>query len=155
MRRFKGYMTLEASLIVPMIICVLTLLIYFSFYLYGRCVLSQDSYILAFRASIAREGVGGEDPAGYVASKAPDQAGRKYFGSSFPSFETQVSGKEITVTGHSYAKHSAMGGYFLKPRSGWEYEESGSAKRFEYVKHIRRLTRLRDIGNEIVDYIGE
>ena len=82
-------MTLEAALIVPMIICVFALLIYFSFYLYGRCVISQDSYILAFRASTAR--FGGDDPGGYVASKAASQAGRKYFGSSFPSFETQVS----------------------------------------------------------------
>ncbi len=48
-----------------------------------------------------------------------------------------------------------MGRYFLKPQSGWEYEAAGRAERFEYVKHIRRLTRLRDIGKEIMDNIGE
>ena len=47
-------MTLEAALIVPMVICVFSLLIYFSYYLYGRCILSQDAYILAFRASVEK-----------------------------------------------------------------------------------------------------
>jgi hypothetical protein len=147
-------MTLEASFIVPMIICVFALLIYFSYYLYGRCVLSQDSYILAFRASIADEEVYGS-AADYVSSKASLVAGKKYFGSSFPGFETTADGKKIRVHGHSEAKHSAMGRYFLKPQSGWEYEAAGRAERFEYVKHIRRLTRLRDIGKEIMDNIGE
>jgi hypothetical protein len=148
-------MTLEASFIIPMVICVFALLIYFSLYLYGRCMLSQDSYILAFRASVADERNGGDDPAGYVNNKASLVAGRKYFGSSFPRFETGVSGKEIRVHGYASARHSAMGRYFLKPQSGWEYEAAGKAKRFEYVKHIRRATRVRDIGQEILDYIGE
>ena len=147
-------MTLEASLIVPMIICVFALLIYFSYYLYGRCILSQDSYILAFRASVADGEVYG-DPAGFVSDKVSLVAGKKYFGSSFPEFETTTQGKEIRVHGHSEAKHSAMGRYFLKPQSGWEYEAAGKARRFEYTGHIRRFTRLRDIGKEIMDYIGE
>ena len=58
-------MTLEASFIVPMIICVFALLIYFSYYLYGRCILSQDAYILAFRASVADEEIYGS-PESYV-----------------------------------------------------------------------------------------
>ena len=147
-------MSLEASLITPMIICVFALLIYFSFYLYGRCILSQDSYILAFRASVADTEVYA-DPVQYVSSKAPEVAGKKYFGSSFPRFETSVNGKVVRVHGYSEARHSAMGRYFLKPQSGWEYEAAGRAKRFEYVKHIRRLTRIRDIGKEALDYLGD
>ena len=138
-----------------MIICIFALLIYFSYYLYGRCMLSQDCYILAFRASVADTEVYGENPVGYVCSKASTVAGKKYFGSSFPRFETSVSGKVVRVHGFSEAKHSAMGRYFLKPRAGWEYEAAGRAKRFEYVKHIRKLTRIRDIGKEILDNIGE
>ena len=147
-------MTVEAAFIVPMIICVFALLIYFSYYLYGRCILSQDAYILAFRASSADEEIY-KSPAEYVKSKAPVVAGKKYFGSSFPVFETSVHGKEVKVRGRAGARHSAMGGYFLKPRDSWEYEAAGRAKRFEYSKHIRKLTRLRDLGKEILDYIGD
>ena len=147
-------MTLEAAFIVPMIICVFALLIYFSYYLYGRCVLSQDSYILAFRASIADEEISGS-PADFVSSRASLVAGKKYFGSSFPIFETTTEGKSIRVHGRSEAKHAAMGRYFLKPGSGWEYEAAGRARKFEYVAHIRKLTRLRDLGKEIMDQIGD
>ena len=154
MRRFKGYMTLEAALIVPMVICVFSLLIYFSYYLYGRCVLSQDAYILAFRASVEKSGQWKDDPVGYVNQKAAGKAGSKYFGSSFPRFEASASGKEIRVRGYSTARHSAMGRYFLKPRGSWDYEAAGVAKRREYTKHIRRATRLRDLGKEILN-LGE
>ncbi len=154
MRRFKGYMTLEASLIIPMVICVFALLIYFSFYLYGRCTLSQDAYVLAFRASVEKSKEWKDDPAGYVDQKAAKQAGSKYFGSSFPRFDTNTQGKEIWVKGRSKARHAAMGRYFLKPRGSWEYEAEGIAKRRNYPGHIRMATRLKDLGKEILN-LGE
>ncbi len=142
-------MTLEASLLMPMVICVMALIIYFSFYLYGRCVISQDAYILAFRASLAWDD--DTSPAEYVEEHSGAIAGKKYFGSSFPEFETAISGKEIMVEGGSEAKHSAMGRYFLKPSEGWDFARGGQAKKRRYAEHIRSLTRLRDIGKEITD----
>ncbi len=142
-------MTLEASLIVPMAVCVLMLLIYFSYYLYGRCMISQDSYILAFRASISRE-----EANGFVQGKACEVTGNKYFGSERPRFTVTTNGDEITVFGKSSVLHNAMGRYFLKPQTGWEYEGSGRAKKREYVKHIRKLKRLKDIGQELTG-LGE
>ena len=76
-------MTLEAALIVPMVICVITLLILFSYYLYGRCILSQDSYILAFRASVDADRYG-SNPESTVLSKRDRVFGKKYFGSTKP-----------------------------------------------------------------------
>ena len=147
-------MTLEASFIVPMVICVFALLIYFSYYLYGRCILSQDAYILAFRAGVADEEIYGS-PENYVYEKSSQVVGKKYFGSTNPTFEAASSGKEIRVHGYSKARHSAMGRYFLKPQSGWEYEAAGRAKRFDYAEHIRKFTRLRDLGKEILETIGD
>ncbi len=147
-------MTLEAALIVPMVICVFSLLIYFSYYLYGRCILSQDAYILAFRASVEKTAQWKDDPAGYVAHKAALVTGSKYFGSSSPVFAAEVSGKKIRVKGQAMAHHSAMGRYFLKPSGSWEYEAAGAAKRRDYAGHIRTATRLRDLGKEILN-LGE
>ncbi len=144
-------MTLEASLVMPMVICVLALLVYFSYYLYGRCVTSQDAYLLAFRAGLAWDDTA---PASYVSEHEGEVAGRKYFGSSFPWFQTTVSGKEITVKGGAETRHSAMGRYFLMPREGWEYSAKGQAKKRRYSEHIRRVKRLTDIGKEILD-LGE
>lgn len=137
-----------------MVICVFALLIFFSYYLYGRCMLSQDTYILAFRASSAASGRWRDDPSGYVEEKSSEKAGNKYFGSNPPTFDASVSGKEVTVHGKSEARHSAMGRFFLKPEGSWEYEATGVAKRREYVRHIRKATRLRDLGKEILN-LGE
>ncbi len=144
-------MTIEASLIIPMVLCVFVLLIYFSYYLYGRCMLSQDSYILAFRATRSRSFGFGDDMASFVSSKADEKAGKKYFGSSRPFFEPEISGKKITVKGGAEVRHRAMKRYFLMPESGFEYAALGKAKRWEYAEHIRKLTRIKDIGSEIID----
>ena len=122
-------MTLEAALVIPMVICVITLIILFTYYLYGRCVLSQDAYILAFRASVDKDRY----------DAAPE--------STKPQFHvtTGASGKEIKVEADARIRAGAMGDYFLKPRSGWEFKAGQKAKCLEQVKHIRRMTRLKDI----------
>ncbi len=138
MRKFKGYMTLEASLIVPMVICVFVLLMYFTYYLYGRCVMSQDSYIIAFRNS-QKEGM------------EVNINMKKYFGSTKPEFTVEKKGKEVFVRGYSNVRSRAMGKYFLKPRSGWDYMAAGNAKDLECVKHIRRIKRIKDIGESLIN----
>ncbi|RKM54991.1 hypothetical protein D6853_12225 [Butyrivibrio sp. X503] len=139
-------MTLEASLVVPMIICVFALLIYFSYYLYGRCVLSQDTYILAFRASISSE-----DAGSVVSEKEDGVLGRKYFGSGKPVISVSTSGKDIRVSGKSYVRSRAMGSYFLKPRSDWNYETAGKARKLKQIDHIRMVKRVKDIGENLLN----
>ncbi len=50
-KKWKGYMTVEASFIVPIVLILLVLIVRSSFLLYDRCVISQDSYLLVFRGS--------------------------------------------------------------------------------------------------------
>ena len=154
MKRYKGYMTLEASLLMPMVICILSLLIYFTYYLYGRCIISEDSYILAFRATISDKGGSPYDPEGYVFEKASDVAGKKYFGSEKPQFVPETNGKDVRVVGKSGTRHRAMGRYFLKPSGSWGFEAAGRATKRQYTRHIRILTRLSDLGRELTD-LGE
>jgi len=49
-KEIKGYLTLEAVYLVPIILLLYVLVIVGGFYLYDRCVISQDCYLLAFRA---------------------------------------------------------------------------------------------------------
>lgn len=144
-------MTLEASLIIPMVICVFVLLIYFSYYLYGRCMLSQDAYILAFRATRADEKQY-KSMSSYVGNRADEKVGKKYFGSTRPSFKPQTSGKTITVNASAQVRHGAMHRYFLMRKKKWGYKAAGRAKKLEYARHIRRFTRIKDIGKEILDF---
>ena len=135
----------------PMVICTLLLLIYFTYYLYGRCILSQDCYILAFRAVTTKDREFCDNPAGYVADRNSEQIKNKYFGSERPRFETNVFGKEVTVKGRASVINRAMGRYFLKPREGWDYIVAGKAKDLECIKHMRTVKRIKDIGEKVVE----
>lgn len=55
-REKDGYMTLEASFIMPITIVLITALMYLAFYLYTVAFLNQAAYVAAFRASLIDEG---------------------------------------------------------------------------------------------------
>jgi hypothetical protein len=72
-------MTIEASLIIPLVIGSFLLLIFTAFYLYNKCVLTVDTYIKCYRASIFtywEEGYG-EVSYGVLANREASEA-RKY-----------------------------------------------------------------------------
>ena len=50
-KKLKGYMTAEASFVMPIVIFLYLLIILCGFFLYNRCVMSQNDYLLAFRGS--------------------------------------------------------------------------------------------------------
>ena len=139
-------MTLEAAFVVPTVIFVFAALIYFSFFLYTRCVLAQDCYILAFRAASATDSAFKDDPGGYVMNKSSKVAGDKYYGSNKPFFRAIVRGKEIEVSGKTEVRHSVVNNAFRNLGSGWELDMSQKAKKRECVKHIRTIKRVKDIG---------
>lgn len=49
-KKIKGYFTVEAVYLIPIVLLLYVLIILGGFYLYDRCVMSQDCYLLAFRA---------------------------------------------------------------------------------------------------------
>ena len=49
-----GYMTAEAAMIVPAVFALIIMLLYLMFFLYDRCVMTQDLYMAAYRVSIQR-----------------------------------------------------------------------------------------------------
>lgn len=51
MKYKKAYLTVEASYLIPMVIFLIVLIIYFSFYCFDRSVSIQNGYIAALRAS--------------------------------------------------------------------------------------------------------
>lgn len=55
-REKDGYMTLEASFIMPVTVILITAIMYLAFYLYTVAFLNQAAYIAAFRASLCDEG---------------------------------------------------------------------------------------------------
>lgn len=49
-RKWKGYFTVEASLIMPVVLFLYLLIILAALFLYCRCAISQDNFLLGMRA---------------------------------------------------------------------------------------------------------
>ena len=50
-KNLKGYLTVEASFVMPLVIFLYLLIILCGFLLYNRCIISQNDYLVAFRGS--------------------------------------------------------------------------------------------------------
>jgi len=147
-KRIGAYNTVEAAFVIPMALGVMIFIIYLSFYLYGRCILSQDCYILSFRASkITKEME--TTPSKYISDKSNMQLGQRYFGSNKPDIETIENGKDIMVTAQNSSHHRAMGSYFIMPSGNWGYEAVGKAQKIDPPGDIRTVIRIWDLYKEI------
>ncbi|MBR5798474.1 MAG: pilus assembly protein [Lachnospiraceae bacterium] len=73
-KKLNGYMTVEASLVIPLVLCIFVMIIKAGFLIYDRCMMSQDQYLAAFRSSCftAGEESYGEVIYGEYDSKKPD-----------------------------------------------------------------------------------
>ena len=49
-KKWKGYLSLEASMILPIVLFLYFLIILAALYLYCRCAISQDTFLLCVRA---------------------------------------------------------------------------------------------------------
>ena len=50
-RKWKGYFTVEASLIMPLVLFLYLLIILAALFLYCRCAISQDNFLLGMRGA--------------------------------------------------------------------------------------------------------
>lgn len=149
MRDFKGYMTLEATLVMPIVIGVLVICIYLTNYMYARCILSQDSYMLAFTATSADMATE-YGSLNELAMETENRALRRYFGNNPPSFTAEkIGSNEVRARGSTKTRHAAMGNYFLIPRDGWDLQASFTAKKRSYPGHVRKVKRVLDLGKKI------
>lgn len=139
--RIKGYMTVEAAFVMPMVLCVFVMLIYTSFYLYDRCVFKQDAFILCFRESIRKEeGAPRVDPS-YMQQGEARQFENKYFAVNNLETSAKAMGKKAVFQGSARVLPTSFGSYFLMPKSIWRLTFYGSARKTDPPWSIRSYRR--------------
>lgn len=138
----KGYMTLEASVIMPWVIFIFVFLIYMSFYLYDKCVLFQDAYALCLRGSIQKE----EDGAvNYINTHMSGQFGKKYFGTNNVQGSVERCGQEIKVYAACNVKMPFNHFMTMAKAGGWQIQTEARAKIINPTKVIRRCRMIEKI----------
>lgn len=123
-----GYFTVEAACIVPMTIVIIAMFIYLAFFMYDRCALDQDSYVLSYRESVRR---GGES------TDTRSVLGQKYF--MVRGFSAGFSGgSDISFEGE--AKLATMSG-----RGNSVIRFGQKARKSDPPKSFRRFRRSAEI----------
>lgn len=90
----KGYMTLEASLIMPFVFYICLFIIYIGFLLYDRCLIMQDCYRIALRGS-STYGNNNQDVYNTAYDYMRKVSYQKYITNNY-NFQIQVN-KDVTV----------------------------------------------------------
>ncbi len=144
-------MSVEAAVIVPIATFIIALIIYFAFYSYDRCILSQDVYLLGFRAAAFSKSQNYENMSGYVLDKADAQLGKKYFGCSKPEITTSESKKKIKVDGKTSVKPRGVFNYFSGVPDTFVADVRGSAKKHNPPKSLRKVKRACDIAGLVAN----
>lgn len=131
-----AYFTVEAALIIPVVLCVFVMIIYLSFYLYDRCVMSQGCYVLSYRQSIEK---GDADRAGQSAAAA--WIGQKLF--MLSRMETASSrGTRISVKVNAAMAPPLFGLDFFNENRYWILSVQEKARKTDPPKDYRRVRRI-------------
>lgn len=91
-----GYFTVEAALILPMVLLILTTMLFMGFYSYDRCILEQSAYEAALRGSSNRLSTQ-EEAFAEAESAAQSLLTEKVFAVSGLTYTVTVTQKSVTV----------------------------------------------------------
>lgn len=144
--RAKGFMTLEASLIITWTVFLFVLLIYLSFYSYDKCVLFQDAYTVCFRGSIQKEE---EQVVPYIDEHMQKQFGKKYFGVGRVTGTVDRNGNTTSVTGECQVKVPVRQHFTMYDKTGWQIRTKARAQIINPTKLIRRSRMAENVLSRI------
>lgn len=148
---------MEASLIMPLAVFLTGFIFYMTFYLYDRCVASQDTYLLAFRGSACGycgsgwSGVYGcnkspEEIKQLIISQCDKQFGKKYLGSDTLISTVQTDKKTVLVQASGRVTAAFVGQ--LLPQNHWNFYAKGWAERICPTSCIRKVRMVKRAANK-------
>lgn len=140
-----AYFTVEAALVIPIVLCIFVMIIYLAFYLYDRCVMAQDCYVLSYRQSIEK---GKADRSGQAAAK--EQFGQKLF--MLSRMETGCSdGGSICVKANAAMEPPLFGLDFFREERYWILGVQEKARRTDPPRDYRRVRRILNLASQAAD----
>lgn len=138
----KGYMTLEASFIMPWVIFMFVFLIYTSFYVYDKCVLFQDAYTLCLRGSVQKEEDG---TVNFIITHMNGQFGKKYFGTDKVQGSAEQHGQEVKVYAECRVQLPLNNFMTMAGEESWQIHTSAKAWKINPTKLLRKIRMVENI----------
>ena len=131
----NGYMTLEASLVVPWVIFIVAWIIYLGYFEYDRCLLFQDDYMLAAQTEEGIRTV--EDQSSWMHGHMAGQYGSKYMGTRHVETSGEVTGSEVRVSSSLHVSHPLSYHAGMIPGSNWDISDTVRIDNYSFTKRIR------------------
>jgi hypothetical protein len=142
-QRAGAYMTIEASFIVPAVLCIFLIVIYCCFYQYDRSCFDMDAYILCLRESHRKDASLWRAPqASKVKEASGEMFGNKYFLISNLDIRAKTKGREISCCGSADVRPEGFRGFYLMPEDIWTLRYAGHATQTDPALRLRRFRRL-------------
>lgn len=152
-KKLKGSFTIEAAIIMPVVIIITLMLIYLGFFLYNRCVMTQKSYVAALRGSIydeeRKENILARDQ--YMEEELRELYGTKLLAGAGVESHIAMEKKEVTVKTELFMRVPIV--TLLKNqgyKNGWNiYIEKKVPvfKEIQFIRNCRKLERVIGEGN--------
>lgn len=136
----NAYMTVEASMIMPLVLAVIVILIFGSFYLYNRCVATQDAYLLCMKEAQHKDAENTRDASRVTAAQA-GQFGSKYIGISSITGTAAYSRNHVTYKGTAVVGPGVSIVRLILPTDRWDLHFSGSSEVRDAAYRIRNTRR--------------
>lgn len=140
----KGSVTIEASIIMPIIIIIIALLVYLSFFLYNRCIMTQMTYISALRGSLSEEDVVKTEQ--NIEMEEKELFGNKVLAIAKIHFDNKIKNTNITVTTNASMKFPfASYASQLKIKGNWNIMIKKKVEKIEALQFIRDCRKLEGL----------
>lgn len=129
MKRIQAYFTVEAALVMPLVISVLTMTVFLFVYQYDRCLMEQDVGMLALYAgTLATEDM--DEMTRLVSKRAAERYTDKYLFWTQTKIDINVRKDRVEIVGEGSTAIPLPEWNLLNGQKGWS------------AKVIRRMSRL-------------
>lgn len=138
----NGYFTVEAALILPLVMGALILTVSLFFFQYDRCLLEQDVNVLAICAGTAMA----EDEAELAAiirRRALEISSDKYAAWRMTRLEAFVRGRKVSVTGAGDLTLPLPEWNFFRQEDGWSAQVLRETQRISPAEYIRLYRKIK------------
>lgn len=136
----SAYMTVEASLIVPMILGGIVFVLYMGFYLYNFATMKQTAYIAALRGSQMKK-VSSEEIETYVEKQVDEMLFGQLLAKQNIKKDVKVSMGNINVKIYTDVKIPFAGDLSFK-ETGWKIEAESRVNKINPIEIIRGVRKI-------------
>lgn len=135
-----AYMTLEASLIIPMVLGGIVFILYIGFYLYNSCAIKQAAYIAALRGSQVKN-ASSDEIEKYVEQQLDDLLSHQILAKGNIEKEIKVSIWKVKVKINTDIK-MPLAEWLSSITNLWKIEGEAEASRVDPIEIIRGARKL-------------